>query len=193
MSKFTRRVFLKRSGTATLGSVLGLGLLPSLTRKLHATDESGDPTEARLTCDLDTLSQSWAYMGGTLSLSIVLSPSLGSGVCGSAPVMTVTRTATYVKETKVVTYSAAFSEVSDVTWQCIGGVVTATSVTHPVPPSGPDVAIANVDNAKETIGTLGVTGSSPTDPAVTISATVLIGDEFVTHDLGPLAYAASCC
>jgi hypothetical protein len=40
MTKYTRRSFVKRTGSATLGAALGLGLLPSLTRKLHAADTS---------------------------------------------------------------------------------------------------------------------------------------------------------
>src|SRR5262245_22382340 len=40
MTNYTRRSFVKRTGSATLGAALGLGLLPSLTRKLHAADTS---------------------------------------------------------------------------------------------------------------------------------------------------------
>jgi hypothetical protein len=38
--QITRRTFVKRTSEMTLGSVLGLGILPSITRKLHAIDGS---------------------------------------------------------------------------------------------------------------------------------------------------------
>lgn len=194
MSHSTRRVFIKKSGAATLGSVLGLGLLPSLTRRLHATDQSGGLTNIKLSYTQTSLSQSWGYLGGTLTLKIQLSSSPGNGVCSGSAVMSVTRTATYTKSLPKVTWSASYSEISNIIWQCVGGVATATSVTHPTPPSSPDVAIANVDNPKETIGTLSTSGSPAASPAVSISATVLIGDELSPErTLGPLSYTPACC
>ena len=135
MTRFTRRVFIKRGGAATLGSVLGLGLLPSLTRKLHATDQSGgDPRNVKLTYDEAAKTQSWQYLGGTLTISIQLVSSPESGVCSGTAVMGVSRTAIYTKASPRATYTASYSEIANVIWQCIGGVATATSVTHPTPP-----------------------------------------------------------
>jgi len=194
MSRFTRRVFIKRGGAATLGSVLGLGLLPSLTRKLHATDQSGgESTQVKLTYAQPAKKQSWQYMGGTLTLTIQLVSSPESGVCSGTAVMSVARTAIYTKASSRVTYTASFSEIANVTWQCIGGVATATSVTHPTTPSSPDVAIANVNNPKETIGTLSTVGSAGSNPAVSLTATVLIGDELSPDHTLELTYTPACC
>ena len=41
--RINRRSFVKRTGAVTLGSVLGLGILPSINRRLHATDTSVNP------------------------------------------------------------------------------------------------------------------------------------------------------
>lgn len=195
MTKFTRRVFIKKSGAATLGSVLGLGLLPSLTRKLHATDQSGEtPANIKLSYGQTSLTQSWQYMSGTLSMSIVLASSPGNGVCSGTAIMNVVRRATYTQVRPRVTYTGTVSEISNITWQCVGGVASATSVTHPTPPTSPDVAIANVNNPNETIGTLSTASSGGSNPAVSISAIVLIGDEpSKEYTLGPLSYTPSCC
>jgi len=107
--------------------------------------------------------------------------------------MSVARTAIYTKASLRVTYTASFSEVANVTWQCIGGVATATSVTHPTTPSSPDVAIANVNNPKETIGTLSTVGSAGSNPAVSLTATVLIGDELSPDHTLELTYTPACC
>ncbi len=194
MSRFTRRVFIKRGGAATLGSALGMGLLPSLTRKLHATDQSGGvPTNVKLTYSQTAKKQSWQYMGGTLTITIQLVSSPESGVCSGSAVMSVSRTAIYTKVSPKVTYTASYSEIANVTWQCIGGVATATSVTHPTPPSSPDIAIANVNNSKETIGTLSTVGSAGSNPAVSLTATVLIGDELSPDYTLGLSYTPACC
>lgn len=196
MSKFTRRVFIKKSGVATLGSVLGLGLLPSLTRKLHATDESGEPPgSCNINVPQSNSNGSWQCMSGTVALSISLAASTDVGQCEEAPVLSLTRTASYTRVKPRVTYKATYTEIAAVTWQCNGGTVSATSVTHPSgPPGSLDVAIANVVNPIETIGTLSVSSSAASDPAVTISAIVLIGDEqSQEYALGPLSYVPSCC
>lgn len=196
MSDVTRRVFIKRGGAATLGSALGLGLLPSLTRKLHATDQSGDVTNCKLNHPLLPLSEDYAVMGGVLTMSITLAASSGNGVCSGSAVMNVMRSATYTRKLLprlAWSYTATFREISNVTWQCLGGVPTATSVTHPVPPTSLDAAIANPNNPSETIGTLSMEVSNAANPAVQMTATVIIGDESASRTLGPLSYRPACC
>ncbi len=200
MIKVTRRTFIKRSGTATLGSVLGLGLLPSLTRKLHATDQSVPPVTksangVKFQYEKASLTQGWDVKGGKLSISITLSSSPEQGVCALTGVISVLRTATFALLHSKVEYTGKVTDLSLVTWQCQNGVPQAVYVAHPSPPStAPVVAIANPNNPQETIGTLFTTGSASTDTAVSMTATVYIGDEYsADYTLGPLPYTVSPC
>jgi hypothetical protein len=200
MIRVTRRTFIKRSGTATLGSVLGLGLLPSLTRKLHATDQS-EPTISKSSNGVKfkfekaSLTQSWDVKGGKLSISINLSSSPEQGVCALTGVMSVLRVASFVITHSRVAYLGKVTDLSLVTWQSQDGVPRPVYVAHPTPPStAPVVAIANPDRPAETIGTLFTTGSASTDTAVSMTATVYIGDEYSNdYTLGPLPYSVSPC
>lgn len=70
MTKYTRRSFVKRTGSATLGAALGLGLLPSLTRKLHAADTStGEGVKTTNTLGVGVTSKI-DVPGGRLCLSV---------------------------------------------------------------------------------------------------------------------------
>ena len=198
MSKFTRRTFVKR-GSATLGAVLGLGLLPSLTRKLHATDQSTPPPAANgVKFDYEgngTASRTDTYQGGTLTMSITFTCSPAKGVCGAVGLMSVLRSATFVTTLSGVNYRAAATDLSLCTWQCVGGAPMCTQVLHPNPPTThPDVAIANINNPNETVGTLFTIGSRGSDPYVSLTAMVLLGDEYSQEfTLGPIQYSVAAC
>ena len=200
MIKVTRRTFIRRSGTATLGSVLGLGLLPSLTRKLHATDQS-EPTNVNTSngvkfgYERDSLTQSWQTKGGTLTITIKFTSSPEKGVCAATGVMSVTRIASFKIIHSKVAYIGTVTDLSLVTWQAQDGVPAVIYVAHPTPPTtAPVVAIANPDNPGQTIGTLFTVGSASTDTAVSMTATVYIGDEYsADYTLGPLAYTVAAC
>ena len=198
MSKFTRRTFVRR-GTATLGTVLGLGLLPSLTRKLHATDESSPPVVPNgLKFDYagdGTASRTETFHGGTLTISIAFTCSPAKGVCSTVGLMSVLRQASFSITLSGVFYKGTAVDLSLVTWQVVDGVPRVTSVTHPNPPTtAMDVAIANPNNTNETVGTLFTLGSRGSDPYVSFTAMVFLGDEYSPqYKLGPIQYTATAC
>lgn len=210
MSTFTRRSFVKKSGVATIGGVFGLGLLPSLTRKLHATDQSltiagtrpaAQSTGISLTLQLASKTQSWEYLGGTLVMSLQLTPTPAAGVCAGSVVMSVLRTAvyTFVKSNgiggmKNVTYKGTAKYNTLVTWLAENGVARFISAVPIAPTTAPDVAIANVEASNETIGTLFTVGTHASDTNVALSATVLVGDEYSPeYKIGPLPYQTPAC
>lgn len=128
-------------------------------------------------------------------MSITFSCSPGKGVCGVTGLMSTLRTATFSITLGGVLYTGTATDQSLITWECVEGTPMAVSVIHPKPPStGPNVAIGNPNNPKETVGTLYTIGSTGSDPFVSFGAQVLIGDEYSpAFALGPIQYTAACC
>ena len=86
MKKITRRTFAKRTGGATLGSAIGLGILPSITRKLHATDNSGDtppPTPALVVKQLN-FPQTLGGLNNTTDLEVTYGEQVIGGTHNTA-------------------------------------------------------------------------------------------------------------
>ncbi len=199
MANISKRSFVKRGGAATLGTFLGLGLLPSLTRKLHATDQSGPPPVPNgVKFDYagnGTASRSDTFQGGTLTMSITFSCSPGKGVCAPTGLFSTLRTATFSITLSGVFYTGTATDQSLITWECLEGTPMPAGVIHPTPPTtGPNVAIGNPNNPKETVGTLFTIGSRGSDPYVAYGAQVMIGDEYSPEfKLGPIQYTAACC
>ena len=198
MSKISKRSFVKRGTAATLGTFLGLGLLPSFTRKLHATDLSVGPTPTGIKFDWKgsgTISRSDTFQGGNLSMSISFSCSPAKGVCGTSATMITLRTVTFSITLFGVFYTATATDMSLITWECDQGDALPAYVSHPKPPTTfQDVAIANPNNPKETVGTLFTIGSRGSDRFVAYGAQVLIGDEYSpAFKLGPMEYTPACC
>jgi hypothetical protein len=153
MTKITRRSFVKRSGAATLGSALGLGVLPSLTRRLHAQDTSLESSQG-VTILFKTASDLSAYSvnGGQLTIKQVLTVSTAAGLC--VPSLKATRTYDY-KFTKVVNnleYTGIASAVVHRYYKCINGVPTITYAY------GTNLGPVGISNGKSTIGMM--------DPAI---------------------------
>jgi len=111
MTRYTRRSFVKRSGSATLGAALGLGLLPSLTRKLHAADNSGG-TGIKALVPASTqleVSNTTNVQGGQLELKV-------------KHVLPATNTCVTPKIAHTVEYTAKFTvNIGGVAYQGLGG------------------------------------------------------------------------
>jgi len=128
MSRLTRRSFVKRTGAVSLGSALGLGLLPSVTRKLYAVDTSTfmgiTPTAA------EGVSPSAAGLNyppgapvGEMLLTIGINASVAVGVCALSITVTISRTATYTQLQNGVDYKGTAKINSYYIWICEDGVV----------------------------------------------------------------------
>jgi hypothetical protein len=123
MSQITRRSFVKRTGGVTLGAALGLGLLPSVTRKLHATDSSvGEGIKFGYTEEVTA----GPYALGTcaLLLRIEVSSSFGNGNCGEGiGTVVVNRIADVfaLPPFSILSGSVVVKQTSK--WRCVNGVL----------------------------------------------------------------------
>ncbi len=127
MTNITRRTFVKRSGAATLGSALGLGILPSLTRRLHAEDTSTSSdagVSAQYTSIYDLAP--FEVNGGTLTVEQKLKVSAPAYACVSSLQVVRAYTFNYIKTVSGVVYRAsAFGEMKRY-YKCINGIPTIT-------------------------------------------------------------------
>jgi hypothetical protein len=153
MTKITRRTFVKRSGAATLGSALGLGVLPSLTRRLHAEDTSLESSQGvailfKTANDVSVFSVN----GGLLTVSQVLTVSTASGLC--VPSLKTTRAYdfNYSKTVDGVVYTGKAAGVVHRYYKCIDGVPTVTYAY------GTNLGPVGISNGKTAIGAM--------DPAI---------------------------
>ncbi len=190
MEKLTRRSFVKRSGAVTLGSVLGLGVLPSLTRKLHATD---------LSMALVTgVSFNWPAVSmvtksrsgkGEIELGIAIDADAPKGQCNLTATMHIYRYAIYRETRNGSAYFGCSWDDCYYTWHCMNGVVGMKS-GHGTS-SGP-ATIYN--NAGENVGAICATTSTDGYNNCMVYGQLYQDDEWkpkVPH--GPLIYTPSCC
>jgi hypothetical protein len=111
----------------TLGTALGLGLLPSVTRKLHATDTSTGLGVLANWDDIPPLVVSHA--GGTLKLTNAFSCTSGKGVCSGMIYILAKRTAAFSGNG-----TANIEELTVFTWINAGGVPKLMLELTPTPP-----------------------------------------------------------
>jgi hypothetical protein len=83
MTQYTRRSFIKRAGSASLGTALGLGLVPSITNKLKAVDTSSGVMGVvmQLTSASSSATASTAYAGGTINAGVAIIQMPTAGTC----------------------------------------------------------------------------------------------------------------
>ena len=148
MSHLTRRSFVKRTGAVTLGSALGLGVLPSVTRKLHATDTSTILSNIRANpVSLDELLDYPPVSSvGKMRMNIAVASTIGTA-CGAATIMSVNREAVYTQVAALlnsarqpvldssgnpimVTYTGRAAISSVATWSCQNGMPAMTTPGH---------------------------------------------------------------
>jgi hypothetical protein len=196
MEKISRRSFIKRSGAVTLGSVLGLGMLPSVTRKLQA----GDVSESILR----GVSFSWGvteissgplgYCGGTMELKIKLTPGAPKNQCEFAGVMKVKRSASFSIVENGKTFAGEASREFTYNWLCYNGVPTVNSIDEPGASEAP---IKNVNNPNEIWGSVsvGTPTSPPHNETTTTGKISRAGGKWTapTPSFGPLSYSTGCC
>jgi hypothetical protein len=124
MDKISRRSFVKRSGAVTLGSVLGLGILPSVTRKLHATDYSQTCIQGvKVDWNSNSYSKTFPYGSGSLELGTALSCSVSKGVCSVTATVHILRYCVYRQTVGGVPCSASSYENAYYTYSCVDGAV----------------------------------------------------------------------
>jgi len=124
MSKITRRSFIKRTGAVTLGSTLGLGLLPSVTRKLYATDLSQFTVFGVIFQSEQLVYQDFFDYGpGQLEVGMVLNMEHPLGQCNIWSKCHIYRYATYREERSGVYYNGTTWDSIHATWECVRGVV----------------------------------------------------------------------
>lgn len=154
-SLITRRRFIKNSGGATLGTVLGIGLLPSITRKLCAQDSSTHYGGIKWTDTLanhdtahatiygpneDTVYHAQSYTTqnitdgpyhGTLEVIRSIATDIIPGMCASRirieAITQMTITMTMILFNQIVKYQGGFSVRTVKYMECIGGIISETS------------------------------------------------------------------
>lgn len=190
MEKISRRAFVKRSGAVTLGSVLGLGMLPSLTRKLHAADSSRVAiTGVNLNWTSGSMSSVTPYMGGELEVGISIDGDAPKGQCNLTATMHIYRYAIYRKTIEGTGYFGCSWDDAYYTWHCMYGVVSVKSA-HGTS-SGP-VTIRS--NSGTPLGAVCLGTSTPGFNAPMADGRVYMNDDWgPAVNVGPLSYAASCC
>lgn len=152
MTKFTRRNFVKRTGAATIGSALGLGLLPSLTRRLHALDSSTLLAQGvEVLYSNKSTTDSWAVQGGTLTITQTITASAALGACVSSLGVTRKRSYHYIRVKNGKTYVGLTSHTDNQYYRCEGGVPVVFYEYHTWPTP---VAVADPNNPQDAIGTL---------------------------------------
>jgi hypothetical protein len=134
MNSLNRRSFIKRTGGATLGTALGLGLIPSVTNRLRAADTSttgvkcntsppppasGSPPPAPV---ISTSSPALAYAGGqiTTGLDVTVPP---TNSCVSSLRIDYSR---WIRFDYPGRAPQIMTETWSITWACVGGVPTAS-------------------------------------------------------------------
>ena len=123
--------------------MLGMGLLPSLTRKLHALDTSLLLTEAEEAQNVrakfldphgkgKTQSVSFTYEGGMLILGLSHTVSPGEDTCVGQVTARVIRSAFFGKWVGMLYYQASAQHVRERIYKCINGqVVLISDATTP--------------------------------------------------------------
>lgn len=199
MSKISRRIFVKRTGGTTLGAALGLGLIPSLTRKLHAEDTSSPPPSpgVRVLWSTNKISDSWSVGGGTLTLTITQSASVAPDTCVPSLRVTVIRNSNYVKTVGDKSYVGNHAITDHYYWRCEEGVPRVFYANGYFTPAGKtSVAIANSNDPSDTIGNLKVTSwTSDDDKTTDASARILdgVGNLVGEYLLASISYEVLCC
>lgn len=141
-------------------------MVPSLTRKLHASDTSTPaPTPGvRVQWSTNQISESWALDGGTLTLRVTLHARVLLNTCVTSALTAVVRNGTYVKTTGGKTYQGSHGMIDRYYWRCESGVPVMFYSTGNFTPAGQSsVAIANVNDPTDTIGNIQVAGWTSDD------------------------------
>lgn len=135
MEKISRRSFVKRTGAVTLGSVLGLGILPSVTRRLHATDLSQAIIKGvAFSWDSLQTSKDNVYGNGIMRIVVRLeteskSGSIAKGQCYLTGTITIVREAFCTQTILGQACSGSARNVTTQSWSCKDGVPYCSGVT----------------------------------------------------------------
>jgi hypothetical protein len=136
MEKISRRSFVKRTGAVTLGSVLGLGILPSVTRRLHATDLSQAIIKGvAFYWDTMQTSKDNVYGNGVMRIVVKLdteaakSGSITKGQCYLTGTVTIVREAFCTQTILGQACSGSARNVTTQSWSCKDGVPYCSGVT----------------------------------------------------------------
>lgn len=127
MTFITRRAFIKRTGSASLGTALGLGLIPSVTTKLKAADTSGGIKGVRATTTSAGITASaapLAFGGGTVHAGVSFTYLYAAGSCNAQLVVKWRRWFSYSRSGAVVFTEQQLWQTS---WICSGGSVSSST------------------------------------------------------------------
>lgn len=193
MDKISRRSFVKRTGGVTLGSVLGLGILPSVTRKLHATDSSifvpATLPGVKLSWGETEMRKTVAYFAGSLEIGIVMDADAPKSQCNLTGTMHAYRYGVYREVRNGSSYSGVAWDDGYYNWHCSNGAATLKSAYGTA--SGP-MPIKN--SAGASIGSIYLETSAASNPQLYASARVHQNGAFgATEQVGPLSYQPACC
>jgi len=191
MTKISRRTFVKRSGAATLGGALGLGILPSLTRRLHASDTStqaGSGVEILYSSVTDLAS--YKVNGGNLTISQVLASTAVPGSC--VPSLKATRSYVfdYTKVVNGLTYNAHVTLEVHRYYSCVNGAPTVTYAY------GNNIGLTGIYAGKHAIGTMepGVTNADGGQSSSGKARLIFADGEWTDwYDGANLPYQVLCC
>ena len=194
MNKLSRRSFVKRTGAATIGSALGLGLLPSLTRKLYAVDSSTASSGVAAYITSPVVPVTVPVNGGLLTLTITQSCTAAPGVCVNSLCVTVKRNARFTKTVSGKNYVGDITRTDSLYWRCESGVATLFYASHSQPVSAP---IANVTDPADTRGVVYPDGVTSEDQKTSgLRAKIFdntTGEWSDWSDFGTVSYVVYCC
>ena len=206
MTHYTRRSFIKRAGSASLGTALGLGLIPSLTSKLKASDTSGGIQGVVMQVTSSSTSATAtpvAFAGGTLNAGVAITQMPTAGVCYAQIVVKWRRWFSYIRGGATI-----FSEqqLFATTWICEDGEATwekqYLNEDGSLPAPGTSPSAMNLDSQAivDASGTnqglleeLAMPNTSPTAYGVRAAATdgfTVISPELNT---GLVTHSVTCC
>lgn len=206
MTSLTRRSFIKRTGSATLGTALGLGLIPSVTSKLKAVDTSGgiqgvvyQPTSKSGSANAAPV----AFAGGTLNAGVSMSTATAAGTCNAQIVVKWRRWFSYSRDG-----AAIFTEQQlwQTTWICSSGVATYETQylnedgSLPAPGATPTAMTLDsrqiIDASGKNCGlleALAMPGTGPAANGVRAAATDGYKPISAILDTGLVSHFISCC
>lgn len=130
-----RRIFMKRSGGGTLGVLLGMGVIPSVTKRLYAQDVSGEPgisghlvgvTPTDIDTRLITMTDSRQISGGTLTTDLSIQfPDTAHDRCVREICVEIVSNMRWEKTVNGKLYHITFHTYQRRYHRCIDGVIMA--------------------------------------------------------------------
>ena len=128
MTQYTRRSFIKRAGSASLGTALGLGLIPSVTSKLKAADTSTLATGVVMQLNGTTTratNSSTSYGGHNIEVGVEILSYPTPGTCLRSIAV---RWRRWYQVTLVGSTTPTLSQqIWTVTWTCVNGVLSSST------------------------------------------------------------------